>query len=266
MSMLELSPFKLAKIENGVAVADPCIRDHFDRLVEDNLRRDLPIISTPHALECLTTKKPSDPFTAVSAVECFQSLFLDIAPSATPSSSTSSRRAAIKVTAMPGKHVPPGILTTVNDILGAVPPVNGWMLELGYYGHEGSGEGIATTGQVFESNYRIYISGDTLLIDELKEIPARYTQQGKTVDLMLVHLGGTSIPGANMPLLMVTMDAVQGLQLVKLVEPDLVLPVHFDDYDVFKSPLEDFKKAIRDAKLEGKVVWWNRGEEYKFKV
>ena len=47
-------------------------------------------------------------------------------------SGNSGRVPAIKVTGMPGKHVPNGLLSTANDILGAVPPTNGWMLELGY--------------------------------------------------------------------------------------------------------------------------------------
>ena len=143
---------------------DSCHRDHFDRFVEDSLRRDLPIISTPHAHTCLTEKK-TDPFTAVTAVDTFFSVFLDIASALTPSASQNPKLPTIKVTAMPGKHVKPGLLSTVNDILGAVPPVNGWMLELGYYGS--AGEPSETN---FTSSYSIYISGDTLMIDELKKI------------------------------------------------------------------------------------------------
>lgn len=63
----------------------------------------------------------------------------------------------------------------MNDLLAAVPPTNGWMLELGYKDLNGSDES-------FRSGYRIYISGDTLLVPELEEIPKRYPQ----VDLMLV--------------------------------------------------------------------------------
>ena len=37
----------------------------------------------------------------------------------------------VKVTGMPGKHVPDGILGTMNDLVKAVPPTNGWMVELG---------------------------------------------------------------------------------------------------------------------------------------
>ncbi|KAL3965708.1 hypothetical protein ACCO45_000016 [Purpureocillium lilacinum] len=37
---------------------------------------------------------------------------------------------------MPGKHVPPGPLSKANDFLGAVPPTNGWLVELGYLSNE----------------------------------------------------------------------------------------------------------------------------------
>ena len=73
---------------------------------------------------------------------------------------------------------------------------------------------------------RIYISGDTLMVDDLKDIPKHL--DGKGVDLMLVHLGGTTIPSPSMPLLMVTMDAKQGLELVRLIQPDLTIPIHYE--------------------------------------
>jgi L-ascorbate metabolism protein UlaG (beta-lactamase superfamily) len=130
------------------------------------------------------------------------------------------------------------------------------MLELGSY----TGESDAS----FQCGYRIYISGDTLMVDELKEIPERYA--GQSIDLMLVHLGGTTIPSPHMPLLMITMDAKQGLELVRLIGPDMTIPIHFDDYDVFLSPLEDFKKAMADAGLDKKVTYLDRGDDYKFTV
>jgi len=102
------------------------------------------------------------------------------------------------------------------------------------------------------------------MVDELKEIPERY--KGQNIDLMLIHLGGTSIPGPNLPLLMVTMDANQGLELVQLINPDVTIPIHYDDYDVFKSPLSDFKAAIEKAGLTNKVVYLDRRDQYKFKV
>ncbi|EAU80968.1 hypothetical protein CC1G_03144 [Coprinopsis cinerea okayama7 len=234
--------------------------DHFDRLVEDSLRRDLPIITTPHAHHHLAEAKPGgEAFTSVYSLDFFESLFIDFK---NQSAASGAKQPLIKVTGMPGKHVPPGpahILSAANELLGMVPPTNGWMVELGY----ASGPAVAHEANFF-CGYRIYISGDTLLVDELKEIPERYKDQ--KIDLMLVHLGGTSIPSANLPLMMVTMDATQGLQLVQMINPDVTIPIHFDDYDVFKSPLEDFKNAMEKAGLSDKVVYLDRGDSYRFPV
>lgn len=228
----------------------------------------MPIVTTPHAKECLVEKKTEkEQFTSVYALDTFESMMLDIKTNPKPSEAapeTSSRIPAIKVTGMPGKHVPPGMLETVNDLLGAVPPVNGWILELGYSKAIG---GDAGREETFKCGYRIYISGDTLMIDDLKEIPKLYTDAGKPIDLMLVHLGGTTIPGPHMPLLMVTMDGNMGVQLMQLVKPDITIPVHMDDYSVFLKGGDDFKRALKEAGMgEEKVVWLDRGDEYKFKV
>lgn len=226
--------------------------DHFDRDVEEALDRGFLIVSTPHARECLTTK--ADPFHNVHALDFFDHLVLR--PELT---GQHNAQPLVRVTGMPGKHVPPGPLAMINDLLGAVPPTNGWMLELGY------AKGTqAETEADLDVGYRIYISGDTLLIDELKEIPKWLG--GEKIDLMIVHLGGTSIPGPSAPLVMVTMDAKQGLKLMRLMDPDVTVPVHYDDYDVFASPLDDFKKEVQEAGAEGKVVYLERGEEYAFTV
>ncbi|CDO69637.1 hypothetical protein BN946_scf184851.g25 [Trametes cinnabarina] len=215
--------------------------DHFDKLVEDRLRRDLPIISTPHAKHHLAEAQAKDePFVTVTALDTWQAADIHAVGAAGD--------ANLKVIAMPGKHLPPGILDMVNSALGAgIPPTNGWMVEL-------LGEGGKT--------FRIYISGDTLMVDDLKSIPEKFPH----VDLMLIHLGGTSIPGPNLPLLMVTMDADQGIQLVHLINPDVTIPIHYDDYDAFKSPLKDFQDLVTEAGLDKKVVYLNRGDQYAFKI
>jgi len=64
------------------------------------------------------------------------------------------------------------------------------------------------------------------MVDELKEIPERY--KGQNIDLMLIHLGGTTIPSPSMPLLMGTMDAKQGIELVQLIQPDVTIPIHYE--------------------------------------
>lgn len=227
--------------------------DHFDKLVEDKLSRSIPIITTPHAHSCLTSKG-ADSFTNVHALDFWDSLIVDVKPKTV----TTGKTASLKVTGMPGKHVPPGPLNAANEILKAVPPTNGWMIELGYSAPE------ASNADEFASGYRVYITGDTLMVDELKEIPQRY--KDLNIDLMLIHLGGTTIPGPSMPLLMVTMDAKQGVELMHLIDPDITIPIHYDDYDVFLSPLDDFKKKVEQAGLSAKVVYLDRKDQYKFLV
>ncbi|OKL58967.1 hypothetical protein UA08_05505 [Talaromyces atroroseus] len=227
-------------------------RDHFDQTVEASLRRDLPIITTPHAKTHLTSKGPQDSFSNVHALDPFEQMVVDI------QSSNTGKKPYIRVTGMPGKHVPTKPLQKLNDLVQAIPPTNGWMVELGHSQTESSSD--------FKVGYRIYISGDTLLVDELKEIPKRYA--GQNIDLMLIHLGGTTVPSPSLlPMaVMVTMDAKQGLQLIQLIKPDLTIPIHYDDYDVFASPLEDFKAEIEKAGLTDRVVYLDRSDRFRFRV
>ncbi|KAI4128023.1 MAG: hypothetical protein LQ338_002914 [Usnochroma carphineum] len=89
------------------------IFDHFDKQVEASLRRDLPIITTPHAKGHLTSKGEGVSFTAVHDLDFFEEMLVDVEGSG-------KGRPAIKVTGMPGKHVPPGVLGTLNDLINAV--------------------------------------------------------------------------------------------------------------------------------------------------
>ncbi|KAL4862615.1 hypothetical protein BDV12DRAFT_178591 [Aspergillus spectabilis] len=225
--------------------------DHFDQHVEASLRRNLPIVTTSHAKSILTSKGP-DSFTNIYDLEPFQQMMINI-----KSDTTGHNSPGLRVTGMPGKHIPVGKpLEKLNELVGAIPPTNGWMLELGH----------GQNGSEFTVGYRIYISGDTLLVDDLKEIPKRYDKEN--IDLMLIHLGGTTVPHPSLSpfTLMVTMDAKQGVQLMQLIKPDVTIPIHYDDYDVFASSLQDFKTEVERGGLGGGVLYLDRGEEYRFKV
>lgn len=99
--------------------------------------------------------------------------------------------------------------------------------------------------------HRIYISGDTLTGDHVDEIRRRHPAPGVAV----VHLGGTRVLFST-----VTMDAEQGVDFVRRVDPGRVVPVHFDDYGVFKSPLSDFVDAAGTAGLGSRIDVPLRGE------
>lgn len=138
----------------------------------------------------------------------------------------------LTITATPARHGP-----GVTDL--ALPDVNGSVLET-----DGADGPVR----------RVWISGDTLVHDALAEIPRRHPD----LDLGLVHLGGTRVLG-----LLVTMDAEQGVEAVRTVDPRAVVPVHYDDYDVFTSGLDEFLAAAEVAGLRGRVHPVPRGGAYQ---
>ncbi|MBP2367873.1 MBL fold metallo-hydrolase [Pseudonocardia parietis] len=98
---------------------------------------------------------------------------------------------------------------------------------------------------------RLYITGDTVTAPELTEIRDRVDG----IDVMVAHLGGTRIGGV-----LLTLDARQGADLVGLVRPGRVVPVHYDDYDVFRSPLTHFLDEMRARGDGDRVRVVQRGE------
>jgi L-ascorbate metabolism protein UlaG (beta-lactamase superfamily) len=142
--------------------------------------------------------------------------------------------AFVRVTSMPGKHAP--------QPLGlAIPDVMGRMLEFG-------------TGED-DVQLRLYITGDTLLHDRLAEIPRRYPD----IDLCLIHLGGTRVAG-----ILLTMNAEQGVRALQLIAPKVAVPIHYDDYTVFREPLAAFRRAAEAASLRTTIRYVARGETYRF--
>ena len=194
--------------------------DHFDRVAERKLNKATPIISTRHATRYLGKVG----FTRTHALETWGSIDLR------------KGTANLRLTAMPGTHGP--------GPMGAVlPPVMGTMLDFG--------------NEAGETSLRMYISGDTLIHDRLREIPRRFPD----VDLALLHLGGTKVLG-----IVVTMDAEQGVEAMRIIDPRTAIPIHYNDYEAFKSPLEDFKRAVTEAGLEDRVRYLVHGDTYEFDV
>jgi len=91
-----------------------------------------------------------------------------------------------------------------------------------------------------------------LVVEDLAEIPRRFP----AIDTGVFHLGGTTLPGG----LMVTMDGRQGADLLELVQPRTVVPVHYDDYPVFASPLSDFRLEVERRGLGDRVRYVERGQ------
>jgi L-ascorbate metabolism protein UlaG (beta-lactamase superfamily) len=189
--------------------------DHWDRVAKNGLDHGLPILTTPKAAGALHRQG----FSAAKGLQTWQS------------SELHADGQRLTVTAMPGRHA----LGLARHLL---PPVMGSMIEW-----HPSGE---------RAGLRLYITGDTLFVDDLREIPKRYPD----LDAAVLHLGGTTLPGG----LMVTMDARQGANLVELLDAGTHVPVHNDDYGVFKSPLAAFRAEVNRRGLDDRITYVERGE------
>jgi L-ascorbate metabolism protein UlaG (beta-lactamase superfamily) len=189
--------------------------DHFDQVAERELDRSLPIVTTPQ-----------------SAGELEQRGFSHCIPLETWSSLAVEKGGArLRITATPAQHGPPIVDFALPDVMGSVLDV-------------------ATPDR---RQTRLYITGDTLIINDLKEIPRRFPD----IDLALLHLGGTRVLG-----ILVSMDAEQGVEMLRIVDPALAIPIHYDDYDVFTSPLSDFQAEVRAAGLADRVHYLRHGDTY----
>ncbi|HEX5544500.1 MAG TPA: MBL fold metallo-hydrolase [Nitrospira sp.] len=191
--------------------------DHFDQVAERDLDKSLPIATTPEAVAELDERG----FKQAYGVETWSSF------------TVRKGETQLRIISTPGRHGPPLSQLVLPDVMGSI-------LE------------FQSSDRIL---FRMYITGDTLVIDDLKEIPRRYPN----LDLSLLHLGGTRVLG-----IMVTMDAKQGLELLQIVKPKLAIPIHYNDYDVFKSPLSDFQREVKAAGLEHKVRYLSHGEIYTF--
>ncbi len=49
----------------------------------------------------------------------------------------------------------------------------------------------------------------------------------------------------------VTMDGKDGVRIMQVVRPRKTMPIHYNDYDVFKSPLEDFAREVKARSFPG---------------
>jgi L-ascorbate metabolism protein UlaG (beta-lactamase superfamily) len=144
------------------------------------------------------------------------------------STTLSSDDASLRITAVPGQHAPGPARPLLPEVMGSV-------LEL-----------RRRDSEVF----RVYVTGDTLRRAWLREVTRRHGP----LDAMVVHLGGTRVLG-----ILVTMDARQGADLVEMLSPRVTVPIHHDDYTVFRSPLSSFEAEWQRRGLPGELRVVERG-------
>jgi L-ascorbate metabolism protein UlaG (beta-lactamase superfamily) len=190
--------------------------DHWDRVARHNLPRTLPVFTTPRAARSLVRQG----FRAAEGMPTWTSVRPEHGDQ------------RLTITSLPGRHA-------VGFARHLLPPVMGSLLEF--------------DPGPDRPKLRMYISGDTLFVDDLREIPRRYPEP----DVAALHLGGTKLPGG----LLVTMDASQGADLLELIDAGTTVPIHNDDYGVFTSPVSAFRAELQRRQLPHRVAYVERGQQ-----
>jgi L-ascorbate metabolism protein UlaG (beta-lactamase superfamily) len=192
--------------------------DHFDEAAARDLDQNLPVISTSDAVP----KLQSLGFRQGYALDHWQSHRAE------------KGQARVEITAVPAKHA-------MDDAVAAMlMPVNGHVLDFSHADQE---------------LYRLYITGDTMPIDQLAQIPRVFPD----IDLGLIHAGGTTLF-----LTVVTMTGEQAVRAVEIVRPRTAIPIHYNDYSVFRSGLDDFRQAAARSLADTAFRYLAHGETYTF--
>jgi len=128
-------------------------------------------------------------------------------------------RPAIEVTATPCRHGPPLSRRIAGEVIGFALR---W---------EGQEHGV------------LWISGDTVLYDGVREVAARLR-----VDTALLHLGAVRFPVSGP--VRYSMTAREAMELCGLVRPRVAIPVHYEGWSHFRQGREAIEREFERAPEE----------------
>jgi L-ascorbate metabolism protein UlaG (beta-lactamase superfamily) len=112
----------------------------------------------------------------------------------------------------------------------------------------------------------LYISGDTILNDEVRKIPENFAKIGVSqIDYALIHVGGVRFPkmwifGEDL----FTFDTGQAMEFIKLLKPKNVFLVHHSDWSHFMEDYAATKNAFElDVFLGPRSVFLDKGQTWR---
>ena len=140
-------------------------------------------------------------------------------------------RPAIEITATPCRHGPPGSRPLVGDVVGFALR---WERQ---------------------QHGALWITGDTVLYDEVRQVPSRLR-----IGTVLLHLGGVQFPVTGP--LRYTMTAEQAVELCRLVEPHTAIPIHYEGWKHFRQGRAEIEAELARApdEVRRSVRWLPIGE------
>ncbi|WP_290792373.1 MBL fold metallo-hydrolase [Flavihumibacter sp. UBA7668] len=106
-----------------------------------------------------------------------------------------------------------------------------------------------------QQNGCIYISGDTVLFDGIYELNSR-----KKINTAILHLGAGAFPYLKRNL-RVTMNGEEAIEVTKILNPNIVIPIHYEGWWHFKQSVKSLKNEIQISGVQEKFLWLQSGIE-----
>lgn len=104
-----------------------------------------------------------------------------------------------------------------------------------------------------QKNGCIYISGDTVLFEGIYELSKK-----KKIDTAILHLGAGAFPYLKKNL-RVTMNGEEAIKTTELLNPNLVIPIHYEGWWHFKQTTKSLKNEIQNSMVSSKFLWLKSG-------
>ena len=130
---------------------------------------------------------------------------------------------ALRITATPARHGPPGRAA------------------------------LAVTGFALDADGCIYISGDTVMYEGVREVIERMHPR-----IAILHLGAARVEQAGPEPL--TMTAAEAVEFARLAPDARIVPIHYEGWAHFTEGREAIEEAFRGAELSERLVWLRAGE------
>lgn len=102
------------------------------------------------------------------------------------------------------------------------------------------------------SSYRIYWSGDTVWFDDMQNL----LQYGR-IDLFIPHMGAV---GADGHIGRRGLNTAETLQIIRLLQPSLIIPVHHTTFTHYVEPVSVLYNAVHQTPFKKRIVKVKEGK------
>lgn len=107
----------------------------------------------------------------------------------------------------------------------------------------------------------VWVTGDTVMFPALEAAARDLRARSRKIDVLVVHCGAVCFP--KLPLLgkrRFTFDVGEVVDLVRKVEPRVVVPVHREGWAHFREPREVLREGLDKDGVAEKVTWLELGQ------